>query len=57
LVVRSDNLTLFTPCPLFPLSKLERGTGGEVEKPMALVIGDAKKRGAAQKNEQPLFMY
>jgi len=25
------SLTPFTPCPLFPLSKLERGTGGEVE--------------------------
>jgi len=24
------NLTPFTPCPLFPLSKLERGPGGEV---------------------------
>jgi len=26
-----SNLTPFTPCPLFPLSKMERGLGGEAE--------------------------
>ncbi len=53
--VGSNNLTPFTPYPLFPLSKLERGTGGEVEKPTALVVGDAKKE-ATQKSERPLII-
>jgi len=34
--VGSDSLTLFTPCPLFPLSILERGPGGEGKKPATL---------------------
>jgi len=40
--VGSYNLTPFTPCPLFPLTNMERGTGGEVKKPTAFVVGDAK---------------
>ncbi len=33
------SLTPLTPCPLFPLSNMERGTGGEVEKPLTKAVG------------------